>query len=171
MTTQNIPWYKKALIEQKKKISEPATTSLLIMILLSLWYFTSGVNFEWQSISPVSQPSLSARYFYSAFAFVTIGSFLYYIVGFWKLLYFICIKILNDKKLYSLSKGIFWTFLILLTYFYVVPIVVDLLNSVISFFYNILIILLYISPVPISFVIILLSINYFKKPKIIKNVE
>ena len=139
--------------------------SLIITLPLSLLYFYFIGKFEWQSIAPISQPSILARYFYSAFVFVTLGAFLYYVVGFWKVLYFICVKILNDKKLYSLSKGAFWSFLILLTYFYIMPMIVDLSNSIISFLYNVLLIFLYISPVPISFVIILLSIIYFGKDK------
>jgi len=150
-------WYKKILTENKKGIIQSAIISLVITLAFSIWYFISGNCFEWKTISPISQPSLLYRQFYSAFVFVTIGAFLYYIVKLWKFLYFILVKILRSWGLYELIKWALWTFLILITYFYIVPIVVDILNAVISFFYNLAILLLYLFPPIGIFLIVFLS--------------
>jgi len=139
-------WYKKVLVENKKKIITSAIISIVITLAFSVWYFITGKGFEWRTISPISQPSLLHRYFYSAFVFVTIGAFLYYVVKLWKFLYFIFVTILRSWELYRLVKWVLWTSLILATYFYIFPAIVNILNAVISFFYNIAILLLYLAP-------------------------
>ncbi len=150
-------WYKKILEEKKKEIVVSAIISIVITSIFSIWYFIIGKSFEWRSISPISQPSLFHRYFYSAFVFFTIGAFLYYVVKLWKILYFIFVKILNARRLYNLIKGFLWTILILLAYFYIVPTIVDILNAIISFFYNILILFMYLLPLVGVFLLVFLS--------------
>jgi hypothetical protein len=151
-------WYKKVLAENKKEIIASAVISIVITLAFSVWYFINGKGFEWRVISPISQPSLLQRYFYSAFVFITIGAFLYYVVKLWKILYFIFVKTLGAWGLYNLVKSLLWTSLILLTYFYIMPAVVNVLNTVISFFYNIAILLFYlVPPVGIFLIVFLLG--------------
>ena len=113
----HMTWYKKVLAENKKEIITSAIISIVITLAFSVWYFITGKDFEWRTISPISQPSLLHRYFYSAFVFVTIGAFLYYVVKLWKILHFIFVKTLGAWGLYKLVKWLLWTSLILLTYF------------------------------------------------------
>lgn len=152
-------WYKKVLAENRKEIITSAIVSIVITLAFSVWYFITGKGFEWRAISPISQPSLLHRYFYSAFVFVTIGAFLYHIVKLWKILHFIFVEILGIWKLYKLVKWILWMSLILSTYYYIMPTVVSVLNAVISFFYNITILLLYLTP-PVGIFLIVFSLSY-----------
>lgn len=167
-------WYKKALIKYKKELIQSTVISLLISFLFSLWYFASGKSFEWQSIAPISQPSIFIRYLYSAFTFVTIGAFLYYVIELWKGLHFIFVTVLGSWKLYNSVKWLVWTALILITYFYIVPTVVKILNTVISFFFNIAMFLFYLFPIIGSFVIIFIVSAYifiYLKERPIKSSE
>jgi hypothetical protein len=150
-------WCNKVLAENKKEIITSAIISIVITLAFSVWYFITGKGFEWKTINPIEQPSLLNRYFYSAFVFSTIGAFLYYVVKLWKGLYFIFVKMLRSRELYELIKWALWTSLILLTYFYIMPVIVKILNAVISFFYNITILLAYLSPPIGIFLIVFLS--------------
>lgn len=153
-------WQKETLLKYKKELVQSALISLITTLIFSVWYFVSGRNFEWHPITPISQPSIFVRYLYSAFTFFTLGAFLYYVVRLWSVLYFIFVKILRDRKLYNLVKSLIWPGLILITYFYIVPTVVDLLNGAISFFYNLMILFLYLSPILGLFVGIFLICLY-----------
>ncbi len=99
-------------------------------------------------------PSLLCRGFYSAFVFVTIGAFLYYVVKLWKLIYFICVTILRSRELYKLVKCALWMFLIVVTYLYIFPVITKVFNAGISFFYNIMVLFLYLLPSVGVFIII-----------------
>jgi hypothetical protein len=156
-------WYKKVLIENKNEIISSATSSIIVTFAFSLWYFITGKAFEWKEISPISQPSLLYRELYSALVFVTVGAFLYYVVRLWQILYFIFVTILESRELYRLIKAIIWISLILSMYFYVVPVVVNLLNRVISFFYNLTMLLMYSFPVICIFVIVFMAVYLMLK--------
>ncbi len=153
-------WHKKVLKENRNEIGYSAAFSFIIALGYLLWVYFHGSVFEWRSISPLEQPSLIEREFYSAFVFVTVGAFLYYVVKLWKFLYFVFVKTLHDRKLYEAVKYVVWTGLILLTYFYIVPIVVDILNAIISFFYNIFNLILYLSPTIGIFAILCVVLGY-----------
>jgi hypothetical protein len=152
-------WYKQALAENIKEIVRSAIISIVITLAFSLWYFITGKGFEWKAISPIEQPSLLFRWFYSAFVFSTIGAFLYYVVKLWKFIYFVCVKILGSWKLYELVKYVLWTFLILLAYFYIIPAIVKILNAIISFLYNLAILFLYLFP-PIGVLLLIFVSGY-----------
>ncbi len=142
----NTSWYKKVLKENQKEIYYSAALSFVVSLGYLIWSHFQGSVFIWQSISPIEQPSIFARYFYSAFTFVTIGAFLYYVVKLWKGLHFIFVKVLGSWEIYNLVKYFVWLGLMAITYFYIVPIVVEIMNVVLSFFYNIFNLVLYISP-------------------------
>jgi len=80
---KNKDWYKKAIIKNTKKIVSSGTTYVILAFVLLLWHFALGIKFEWQTISPLSAPSIFVRVFYSAFTFCTIGLFLY-VIKFYK---------------------------------------------------------------------------------------
>ncbi len=147
-------WNKKALLKYKNELIQSTIISLLLTLVFSIWYILSGKRFEWQEINPISQPGILDRYFYSAFVFITIGAFLYYIVKLWKGLHFIFVKVSGSWELYKVVKWLVWTFLILITYFYIIPVIIGMLNAIISFFYNIFIWIMYVLPIPALFIAI-----------------
>lgn len=157
-------WYRDTLEKNKNEIVRSAALSMLPTFIFSIWYFLGKKTFEWHSISPISQPSLLVREFYSALVFVTIGAFLYYVVKLWKVLYFIIVEIMGSSELYKFVKSIIWIFLILAMYFYIVPKIVDFLNGSISIVYNISMLMLYLFP-PVGLFMIISLIGYlaFKK--------
>lgn len=171
-------WYKKVLIEQKSDLIRSIIVSLIVTIIFSIWNINSKDPFIWQKIEPISQPSILARALYSAFVFVTLGSFLYYVIKLWKIVYFVCVKIIGSLVLYKHIKSLIWASLILITYFYIFPTIVNILNTIISTFYNILMFSIYISPIfgifVISIVIFKLLIfytkNFNKNPKFTNKV-
>jgi hypothetical protein len=139
-------WYKKVLKENQKEIYYSAAFSFVMSLGFLIWSHIHGSVFVWQSISPIEQPTIFERYFYSAFTFVTIGAFLYYVIKLWKGLHFIFVKVLGSWEIYNLVKSLVWLGLMAVTYFYIVPAVVGIMNAVLSFFYNIFNLILYISP-------------------------
>lgn len=139
-------WYRDVLIKNKDEIKQSAIASFVLSLLYLLYGYSSGHVFVWQEIKPIEQPTIFVRYFYSAFTFVTLGAFLYYVVKLWKGIHFICVKVLGSWDLYRLVKSLVWLGLMAVTYFYIVPTVVEILNAVISFFYNIFNFILYLSP-------------------------
>lgn len=138
-------WQKNILNKYRKEILFSAVFTLLFSFSLLFWHFGLGKSFEWTKIEPISAPSLLERYFYSAFVYVTIGAFLYWI-KFYRLLHEITVGFFGDWRLYKDIKNFIWTALILTSYFWIVPKIVDILNSIISFFYNIFGLILYSSP-------------------------
>ena len=138
-------WYKHIFTKYRKEIISSAIVSVLFSVTLLLWHFGLGKSFVWTKIEPISAPGLFERYFYSAFVFVTLGAFLYFI-RFYQFLYGMIVGIFGDWRLYKDIKGFFWGGLILISYFWVIPRIVDFLNSVISFFYNIFGLILYSLP-------------------------
>jgi len=156
-------WYKHTLTKYKEEIIFSAIVSILFFIALLLWYFGFGKSFVWTKIEPISTPSLFERYFYSAFVFVTLGAFLYFI-RFYQFLHGIIVGIFNDWRLYKDIKGFIWVGLILTSYFWIVPKIVDFLNSIISFFYNIFGLILYSLPsLGIALTITIPSFVFYKK--------
>jgi len=147
-------WYKKILFKYKKEIISSATFTIIFALSLSLWHYTLGRSFVWQEIDPIPKPNEFVRIIYSALVFVTFGAFLYW-VRFYQFLHSIIVRGLGDWRLYKDIKAIIWISLMLVMYFFVVPKVVDLLNSLISIFYNLLIFILYLMP-PLGVSIILI---------------
>lgn len=138
-------WYKKTIKKYYKKISNGTILAFLFFLVYSVWKYFSGKSFVWLGIEPVEQPKLFVRIFYSALVFVILGALLYEL-KFYRFLYrFIVVK-LRDIKLYKDTKYIIWTSLILLMYYKIIPLVVDMLNKIISIFYNLVNLLLYLMP-------------------------
>lgn len=151
-------WYKKVLKENKKEIVSSAIFAVVFALAVLLWHFAIGKSFQWESISPIEEPSIFNRVLYGALVFVTLGAFLYWI-RFYQFLYHITVRGLRDRQLYRGIKGLLWGLLILIMYFWVVQKVVESLNAIISFFYNLLNLALYLFP-PLGVSLIIFSIGY-----------
>ncbi|MGH7203953.1 MAG: hypothetical protein ACREHC_05915 [Candidatus Levyibacteriota bacterium] len=151
-------WYKKVLIKHTKEIISSALISIIISLALLYWYFVLGNRFEWKTIEPISAPDYYARIFYSALVYITFGAILYKLF-IYKLLHFVTVRVLRDWKLYKDIKRFIWGVLLLISYFWFVPKVVDFLNLTISFFYNILGLILYLIP-PLGISLIIFAVFF-----------
>ena len=138
-------WYIHTLTKYRKEILSSAVVSVLFSITLLLWHFGLGKSFVWTNIEPISAPGLLERGFYSVITYLTIGAFLYW-VRFYQFLHGIVVGIFGDWRLYKDIKGFIWGGLILVSYFWVIPRIVDFLNAIISFFYNVFGLILYSLP-------------------------
>lgn len=164
---KNNDWYKKALVKNAKEIVSSGTTYVILAFVLLLWHFALGIKFEWQTISPLSAPSVFVRVFYSAFTFCTIGLFLY-VIKFYKVLHDIVVKTLGMWKIYNFIKAVLWAFLMYISYVYLVPWLFSVLNASISILFNIANLVLYALPpvgiaLVLSIVYLLCRQKYFNK--------
>ena len=150
-------WYKKVILKNAKEIMSSGATYLILALVLLLWHFALGIKFQWQNVSPLSEPSFFIRSFYSAFTFCTIGLLLY-VVKFYKVLDEIVVKIFGMRELYNLVKAIFWLFLMWISYAYLVPWLFKFLNAGISILFNFANLVLYVIP-PVGITLVL-SIVY-----------
>lgn len=159
---KNKDWYKKVLLKNAKEVMSSGTTYVILALALLLWHFALGIKFEWQTISPLSAPSVFVRVFYSAFTFCTIGLFLY-VIKFYKVLHDIVVKTLGMWELYNLIKAVLWLFLMYISYAHLVPWLFSILNTSASVLFNVASLVLYVIP-PVGIALIL-SIMYllFKK--------
>jgi hypothetical protein len=159
-------WCKKYLIQYKKEIVVSTTFTIVFTLFLLLWHYFLGKDFAWREIDPIPKPQEFVRFIYSALVFITFGAFLYWI-KFYKFLHLAIVRGLKDWKLYKDIKSIIWTSLILVMYFFVVPKVIDFLNSTISVIYNLSVFILYLLPPLLSSLIIVIAgILLVKKYKI-----
>lgn len=158
-----MPWCKKALKHHIKEMIVGAIVSIIFSLILLLRVYALGEPFHWISIEPISQPSPFQKYFYSGFTFVTIGAFLYFIY-LYKALKILCVDILNSWELYIGVKGIIWVGLYYISYQYLVPYTIDILNSLCSFLFNIFQLIFYLFPtLGISIIIYILYLYLYKK--------
>lgn len=167
-------WYNDTLTKYGKEIKQSTIASFVLSLVFLIYTYSAGHTFSWQEINPIEQPTIFARYFYSAFTFVTIGAFLYYVVKLWKGLHFILVKVLGSWELYNGIKAIVWLGLVAVTYFYIVPAIVGIMNAVLSFFYNIFNLILYLSSTLGVFLILSIGGAYLIKrfklsPVVVKN--
>jgi hypothetical protein len=156
-------WYKNVLAKYKKEIISSAIFSIFFSLSILLWHYGLGKSFTWIKIEPFSAPNLVERYFYSAFVFVTFGAFLYWI-RFYQFLHILTVRVLGDWGLFRDIKRFVWGSLILVSYFWVVPKFVDVMNGITSFFYNLFGLVLYSFPaLGIALTISIPSFVYIKK--------
>ena len=163
---KNNDWYKKALLKNAKEIISSGATYTILALVFLLWHFALGFKFQWQSISPLSAPSIFVRVFYSAFTFCTIGLLLY-VIKFYKVLHDIVVKAFGMWELYNFIKAVLWAFLMYISYAYLVPWLFNVLNASISILLNIANLVLYALP-PVGIALIL-SIIYLLSNKKLKH--
>lgn len=153
-------WYKHTLKKYKKEVIKGTVFSVVCSVAFLIWIFIMGKIFVWTDISPIEQPSVFIRLFYSALTFITLGAFLYR-VGFYKALY----QILGDWRSFKEAKAIIWVLLTGIMFFVIVPLVVDLLNGIISIVYNLFALVLYAFP-PVGISLILFTLYFYLKRQI-----
>lgn len=164
-------WYERILKKNKKEIILSAVFVFALALITTLWHYFTGKSFEWQNISPIEEPALLPRLFYSALVYVTLGWFLFHKLKFWKFLY----EPYRGGgrrayREYEKLKAAIWGLLILLMYFVIVPFVVGILNTIISFFFNLYILLLYLAaPLAISLTVCGLGLFVYKKHNALKR--
>lgn len=151
-------WHKNTLLKYKKEITQSAALSFVSALVFAVYLWHLGNTFAWQSISPIEQPNIFARIFYSALAFILPGAFLYE-VGYYKILHDVIVKGFGLWGLYNLIKAVTWIALMALMYF-VFGLTVDVLNTLASFFYNIFNFILYLSPTLGLFIFLTILISY-----------
>ena len=161
---KNNDWHKKALVKNAKDIVSSGTTYVILALVFLLWHFALGIKFQWQSISPLSAPSIFVRVFYSAFTFCTLGLFLY-VIKFYKVLHDIVVKAFGMWELYNFIKAILWLFLMYISYAYLVPWLFNVLNGGISILFNIANLVLYALP-PVGIALILSTIYLLSSKKL-----
>jgi hypothetical protein len=145
-------WHKEIIIKNTKEIISSGITYIILSFIFLLWHFVLGIKFQWQNISPLSEPSFFIRSFYSAFTFSTLGWFLYE-VRFYKLLYEIIVRAFGSRELFNAIKAVLWIFLMYISYSYIVPWIFKILNFSLSLLFNIANLVLYIFP-PIGIALI-----------------
>lgn len=150
--------HKNTLLKYKKEITQSAVASFVLALVFVVYLWHLGNTFAWQPISPIEQPNIFARIFYSALAFILPGAFLYE-VGYYKILHDVIVKGFGLWGLYNLIKAVTWIALMTLMYF-VFGLTVDTLNALASFFYNIFNFILYLSPTLGIFLILTILISY-----------
>lgn len=146
-------WHKKVLLKNAKEVVSSGTTYIILALVLLLWNFALGIKFEWQHISPLSEPSVFVRTFYSAFTFCTLGLFLY-VIRFYKVLHDIVVKAFGMWELYNLIKAVLWLLLMYISYAYLVPWLFNVLNTSASLLFNVAGLVLYVLP-PVGIALIL----------------
>ena len=160
---KNNDWHNKVLLRNAKEILSSGSTYVILALVLLLWHFALGIKFQWQSIRPLSAPSIFVRSFYSAFVFCTLGLFLY-VIEFYKFLHDIVVKVFGMWELYNLIKAVLWLFLIWISYAYLVPWLFDVLNGGISILFNVANLVLYALP-PVGITLILSVIFLLTRSK------
>ncbi|MBX9906356.1 hypothetical protein K2X96_00485 [Patescibacteria group bacterium] len=153
-------WYKKTLKKYGKEILTGAVFSIICTLAFLLWIYGMGKTFTWTDISPIDPPSIFVRIFYSALTFVTLGAFLYKI-KFYQGLY----RILGDWQSFKEAKAIIWVLLMGTIFFVIVPLVVDILNGILSIGYNLVALLVYAFP-PVGVSVILFTLYFYSKKKL-----
>jgi hypothetical protein len=140
-----MPWYRKVLLKYKIEAVTSAVFVLVVAIVTLVWLYATGSSFEWKTISPIPEPNILVRLLYSALVYVTLGRILY-ILGFYQALHAFVVGGLGDWGLYNDMKKLLWLVLMGVMFFWIIPFVVYVLNTTISFFYNVLNFVLYLLP-------------------------
>jgi len=136
-------WHKRVLSEYSRSTVASVSATLGVLMVLSVAQLLNGGVFEWEKIAPIDQPDILVRFLYSALTFVSIGAILYNL----RFYQFLSLLFGSDRRGYREAKGIIWAGLILIMYFVIVPFVVEVMNTTVSFLYNIALLFLYVSPV------------------------
>ena len=157
-------WHKQIILKNAKEIIGSGITYLSIALVLLLWRFVLGFEFQWQDVNPLSEPSIFVRSFYSAFTFATLGSLLY-LIGLYKGLHDILVKTFGLWEIYNSIKAIIWLLLMYISYTYLVPWLFDTLNAGISILFNVANLFLYLLP-PVGGALILSATYYLLKRKL-----
>jgi len=159
---QKKAWYTNELTKHRKELVNSTIFFSVFVMTVTLWGLFSGKPYEWQSIEPISKPSVMNWRLYSAIVFVTLGAFLYF-SGFYKFLYSLYRGTKNGWREYQKTKKAIWGLLTLFMIFVVIPFLVNVLNGFLSILFNIYQFLLYIFPSMIITATIVMSVYLIRK--------
>lgn len=129
-------WKRKIFKEHIKETIFSMVFSLTFALVLMIANFFFDWNFDWKKIDPIEMPQLWIRGVASFFTWFTLWNWLFNLY-FYRVLYWICklswIRYSEYKKL----KQKIWIWLMLLVTFVLIPLIIDILNSLISILFNI----------------------------------
>lgn len=111
------------------------TIIFILSVIIGNQFF--GWHFEWKEIDPIELPPIWIRVLLSVFTFLTLGNWLFQ-AYFYKMLYEVTKFIGFSYKDYTDIKKWIWYFLMLITALVFIPWIIDILNSIVSFFFNII---------------------------------
>lgn len=157
--TIQMTWYERVLKKNIKEIFSSGFLYVCILIILSIQHFFLKNSFSWVWIEPIEQPSFFVRLLYSAITYPTLG-YLVYKSGF-----YLFIWRLFPRRTFRRIKKKVWIILMGVMFFVVVPVVVNVLNGIISVFYNIFNFFLYLFPSVAVSSLIVVGILYLRKKK------
>lgn len=160
-------WRKKVSEEHLKETIFASVFSVTFILVLIVANFVFSWNFSWKEIDPIEMPPLWIRSLASLFTWFTLWNWLYKLY-FYKALYLICNSLWTSYSKYKKLKKEIWVWLMLLVTFVLIPMITNLLNSIISFLFNILQFLIATLPfigisIAISTMIVLCYIYITKK--------
>jgi len=153
-----VKWYQKEIKKFFKETFNTTVFALLFLFSVSVWHFFLGQGYQWQTITPVPEPSMFNRLLYSALTFVTLGALLYKL-KFYQVLYYIS----GDRRSFQEAKKIVWVVLVGLMFFIIIPTTVNMVNHILSFGYNILNFIFYLFPPFGGAVILAIGLFYFRR--------
>lgn len=153
-------WYKNAIRKYAIDSTGAILGAILATVIMLIWFYFTSDTYEWQSIDIIPLVPW-IPYLISALTFATIWRVLYKTKLIYPPLYFICITLLRDRRLYDDFKAFIWAFLMLFMWIIALPVFVSFINFLISLVVNVLFFLFYISPPLFISWVIILSISYF----------
>jgi len=137
-------WRKEAIVNFYRDYKKEIVASCLVVFILTIYHLFSDKAFIWRDYEPLPEPTLPLRLL-SALVFDSFGWILYQF-RFYYVLKIIIVGIFRSKAVYRELKKVIWYGMMAVMGFVVAPWVVNMLNSIFSFFYNIFLFILYLFP-------------------------
>lgn len=137
-------WHKDRILRFFRSYKKEIIVSCSVILILTIYHIFSDKSFVWRDYEPLPEPTLTLRLL-SALVFDSFGWILYQL-RFYYVLYIVIVGVFRNKPLYRDLKKVIWYGLMFVMGFVVAPWIVDVLNSILSFFYNILLLIIYVFP-------------------------
>lgn len=155
-------WYRQVLWQDFRKEMITVVSILAILVALSVVRLFLGESFVWQHIAPLSTPDFWQRAFWSALTFVTLG------YGLYKIYFYRILSWLfgSDRAGYRQAKKIIWLGLMYVNY-QIFPVVVDILNQIISIVFNFSMMAIYAAPMLLLGLVLGLIVGVFVERRVI----
>lgn len=129
-------WKKRIFKEHIKETIFATVFSCTFALTIMIANFFFDWNFDWKEIDPIEMPPLWIRGVASFFTWFTLWNWLFNLY-FYKALYSICKFLWISYSKYEKLKKQIWVWLMLLVTFVLIPLIIDILNSIISILFNI----------------------------------
>lgn len=138
-------WYKREIRKYKIDTTWMMLWTWLGSIIVLIWVYFTSDNYSWQNIEVIPLVPWIPIVL-SALTFATLWRLLYKTKIVYPPLYFICVVLLRDKRLYRDAKEYIWAGLMAFMWIIVLPTVVSFINFIISIFVNAFYFIIYLSP-------------------------